>query len=373
MAAIRKMSKRTVVVKVGSSTVTGADGRIDRELLRSLAAQIAELAERDDRVVLVSSGSIAAGVEALGLQARPCDMPTLQATAAVGQARLIETYGELFAERGMRVGQVLLTRQDTGHRQQYLHAAHTLERLLELGIVPVVNENDTTAVDEIRFGDNDALAALVALMVHADLVVLLTDIDGLYSADPRTHEEARLVRRVEEVSERVMGCASGPGSAVGSGGMTTKLQAARMLMRAGIPMVVCDGKRDRVLADVAAGVPLGTLFVGGEATLTSHKLWIAYVGRPAGSVSIDDGAADALRLHGKSLLPAGVTDVSGSFATGDPVLVTTADGTVVARGLAEISAEDLRKVKGMKTERIREVFPGWDGEEVVHRDHLVVV
>lgn len=367
------MSKRNVVVKVGSSTLTGPDGRIDRELLRSLVSQIAEMAERGDRTVLVSSGAIAAGVEALGLASRPCDMPTLQATAAVGQARLIETYGGLFAERDMHVGQVLLTRQDTGHRQQYLHAAHTLERLIDLGIVPVVNENDTTAVDEIRFGDNDTLAALVALMVHADLVVLLTDIDGLYSADPRTHDGAHLVSRVEEVSERVMGCASGPGSALGSGGMTTKLQAARVLMKAGIPMVVCDGKRENVLRDAAAGVPVGTLFVGGEAALTSHKLWIAYVGRPAGRISIDDGATDALRLHGKSLLPAGVTEVSGSFVTGDPVLLTNSAGAVVARGLAAISAEELRKIKGMKTDQIREVLRGWDGEEVVHRDHLVIL
>jgi len=367
------MSKRTVVVKVGTSTLTAADGRLDRELLSSLVLQIAQIAERGDRTVLVSSGAIAAGMEALGLSARPCDIPTLQATAAVGQVRLVQTYEELFAEQDMHIGQVLLTRQDTGHRQQYLHAAHTLERLLELGVTPVVNENDTTAIDEIRFGDNDTLAALVALMVHADLVVLLTDIDGLYSADPRTHEEAHLVTRVEEVSDQVMGCAAGPGTPMGSGGMTTKLQAAQVLMKAGIPMVVCDGKREDALCDAAAGVPVGTLFVGGQAALTSHKLWIAYVGRPAGSISIDDGAADALRLRGKSLLPAGVVDVAGSFVPGDPVLVISSAGTPVARGLVMMSAEDLRKVKGMKSEQVRSVLADWEGEEVVHRDHLVIV
>ncbi|MDZ4655308.1 MAG: glutamate 5-kinase [Coriobacteriia bacterium] len=364
---------RRIVVKVGSSTVTGIDGRVDREVLLSLVAQIAELAEGGDRVVLVTSGAIAAGIEALDLPSRPVDMPTLQATAAVGQVRLVETYAELFAERGMVVGQVLLTRQDTGHRQQYLNACHTLSRLVELGIVPIVNENDTTAVDEIRMGDNDHLAALVAVMVHADLAVLLTDIDGLYSTDPRSDAAATLVERIEDASDERLSAAVGPGSAVGSGGMATKVEAARMLMKAGIPMVVCDGSRKNVIVDAAAGVPVGTLFAGGAAALKGRKLWIAYAGRPAGSVSMDDGARDALCLRGSSLLPAGVTDVSGSFVVGDAITAVDSSGAVVARGLAAISAEDLRKVKGLKTARIREVLPDWDGKEVVHRDQLVIL
>jgi len=364
---------RRVVVKVGSSTITGANGRVDRDVLARLVGQIARLNEVGDQVVLVTSGAIAAGLEAVELSARPTDMPTLQATAAVGQVRLVEAYSELFGEAGIVVGQVLLTRQDTGHRQQYLHACNTLSRLLELGIVPVVNENDTTAVDEIKMGDNDHLAALVAVMVHADLVVLLTDIDGLYSADPRSHEGATLVERIEDAYDERLAAAGGPGSAVGSGGMATKVEAARMLMKAGIPIVVCDGSKENVIVDAAAGLPVGTLFAGGSAALKGRKLWIAYAGRPAGSVSIDAGARDALCLRGGSLLPAGVTDVTGSFVVGDAITVQDADGVVVARGLAAMSAEDLKKVKGLKTGRIREMLPDWDGEEVIHRDHLVIL
>lgn len=366
------MSRR-VVIKVGSSTVTGSDGRVDREHLSAIVRQMAELVAQGDQMVLVTSGAIAAGLEALDRTSRPTDMPTLQATAAVGQVRLVETYAELFSGHGLNVGQVLLTRQDTGHRQQYLNACHTLTRLLDLGIVPVVNENDTTAVDEIRMGDNDHLAALVAVMVHADLVVLLTDIEGLYSADPRTDAEAVLVQRIEDITDEHLAAAGGPGSRVGSGGMATKVEAARMLMKAGIPMVVCDGSRDGVIVDAASGVPVGTLFVAGSTAVKDRKLWIAYAGRSTGSVSIDAGAKDALCLRGGSLLPAGVIDVSGSFVVGDPITVLDSGGSLVARGLAGMSAEDVRRVKGLQSVRIREVLPGWDGEEVVHRDHLVII
>ncbi len=366
------MSRR-VVVKVGSSTVTGADGHVDREKLSLLVGQIAHLIEQGDSVVLVTSGAIAAGLEALQMRARPTDMPTLQATAAVGQVKLVETYAELFAEKGISVGQVLLTRQDTGYRQQYLNACHTLCRLVELGIVAIVNENDTTAVDEIRMGDNDHLAALVAVMVHAELVVLLTDIDGLYSGDPRVDSDATLVERIDDITDARLGAAGGPGSHVGSGGMATKVEAARILMKAGIPMVVCDGSQENVIVDAAAGLPVGTLFAGGSAVLKDRKLWIAYAGRPAGSVSIDDGAKDALCLRGGSLLPAGVTDVTGSFVVGDAIAVMDSSGAVVARGLAGIGAAELKAVKGLKTSRIRMELPDYNGEEVIHRDQLVIL
>lgn len=367
------MSKRTIVVKVGSSTVTGADGRVSREFLGTLLDQIVSLREEGYLVALVSSGAIAAGLEALALMSRPKDMPTVQATAAVGQVRLIETYAELAAERGMSVGQVLFTRQDVSHRQQYLNASHTLERLLEMGVLPIVNENDTTAVDEIRFGDNDYLAALVGIMLHADAVVLLTDIEGLYDTDPRQDSAARLVEVVEELTDELLAAAGGTGSLIGSGGMATKLEAARALMDAGIPLVVCDGRRENVVVDAVAGKPVGTLFAGGKAAMKGRKLWLAYAGRAVGSIAIDAGAKEALCLRGGSLLPAGVVDVSGSFVVGDAVTLNDAEGTVVARGLAGMSAEDLRKVKGLRTSQIADVLPHWDGTEVVHRDHLVIV
>lgn len=367
------MAKRTIVIKVGSSTVTGADGRIDHEYLATLAEQVATLRANGDRVVVVTSGAIAAGLDALDLSSRPTDMPTLQATAAIGQVLLLDAYRGLFARHGATIGQVLVTRHDVGQRQQYVNACHTLERLLDLGVVPIVNENDTTAVDEIRFGDNDYLAALVGMMVHADLVVLLTDIEGLYTADPRVDSQAHLVEVVDSVTDEHLAAAGGAGSAVGSGGMATKLEAARALMKAGIPMVVCDGRRPNVVVEAVAGEPVGTLFAGGEAAVKGKKLWLAYAGHPRGSVTIDDGAKVALCLGGKSLLPAGVINVTGSFVVGDPISVEDADGTVVARGLAGISADDLRKVRGLKTSEIARVLVAWSGSEVIHRDHLVIL
>jgi len=367
------VAKRTIVIKVGSSTVTGRDGRIDSDYLSSLAGQVAQLRGGGDRVVVVTSGAIAAGVDALALESRPTDMPTLQATAAVGQVLLLDAYRVAFREFGAEVGQVLVTRHDVGQRQQYVNACHTLERLLDLGVVPVVNENDTTAVEEIRFGDNDYLAALVGMMVHADLVVLLTDIEGLYSADPRIDGDAHLVEVVDAVTEEHIAAAGGAGSDVGSGGMSTKIEAARALMKAGIPMVVCDGQRPGVIVDAAAGQPVGTLFAGGESAVKGKKLWLAYAGHPRGSVTIDDGAKVALCLGGKSLLPAGVIKVTGSFVVGDPISVEDREGTVVARGLAGMSAEDLQKVRGLKTSEIARVLVSWSGSEVIHRDHLVIL
>ncbi len=367
------MAHRTIVIKIGSSTVTGADGGIDRDYLAGLADQVQAIRSGGTRVVIVTSGAVAAGRAALGHDARPSDMPTLQAMAAIGQVRLVQAYKEVFNERGMLIGQVLITRHDVGRRSQYTHACETLRRLLDLDVVPIVNENDTTAVEEIRFGDNDHLAALVGMMVQSDLVVLLTDIEGLYSADPRTDADAQLVERVETVTSKHLASAGGAGSLVGSGGMVTKLEAARVLMAAGIPMIVCDGRGPDVMVRAAAGDPVGTLFAGGPAAVKGRKLWLAYAGQPRGSVSIDDGAKDALCFRGKSLLPAGVIEVTGSFVVGDPITVTDSGGTVVARGLSGMSADDLRRVKGMRTAEIRTVLPEWDGSEVVHRDRLVIL
>lgn len=367
------MARRTLVVKLGSSTVTACDGTIDEGFLRDLVDQIMQLRAGGDRVVVVSSGAIAAGLDALEYATRPSDIPTLQAVAAVGQLALCETYRKLFAERGVPVGQVLLTRHDVAHRMQYLNACQTAERLLALGIVPIVNENDTTATDEIRFGDNDNLAALIGMMVHADLVMLLTDIAGLYSADPRTNGDARLLERIDALTEEHFASAGGAGSSVGSGGMITKLEAAQSLMKAGIPMVICEGRRPGVVVDAAAGRPVGTLFAGGKAAMKGEKLWLAYAGHPRGAVTIDAGARDALCFRGKSLLPAGVTKVTGSFVVGDAISVEDEDGGTVARGIAGISSADLKKVHGLKSSEIARVLASWDGSEVIHRDHLVIL
>jgi len=361
------------VIKIGSSTLASADGVLDRALAADLARQIAALLADGWQPVLVTSGAIAAGYRTLGLDVRPTDMPSLQASASVGQVRVLGMYAELFAEHHIAVGQVLLTRHDTKDRQAYLHARDTFDRLLALGAVPVVNENDTVAVDEIRFGDNDTLAALVAVMIGADLVVLLSDIEGLYSADPRVDAEAELLEHVAELTEQVLAAAGGSGSEVGSGGMTTKVEAAKVLMKAGIPMVVCDGRRANVVADAAEGKPVGTFFAGGDGAIGAKKLWIAVGHKSCGTIVIDEGAKEALIQRGKSLLPAGVVSVSGAFAAGDAIVLVDRQGTLVARGLTSVSSADLDRVKGMKTARIAEELPLVAGVEVVHRDHLVIL
>ena len=366
------MTARRIVVKVGSSTVAG-DGGIRRDFVASLAKQVAELAAVGSQVVIVSSGAIAAGLERLGLAERPVDMPGLQAAASVGQVALIEAYSEMLAEKGLVAGQVLLTRNATGHRESFLHARDTFERLLGLGAVPVVNENDTVAVDEIRFGDNDTLAALVATMVNADLVVLLSDIDGLYDADPRLSSEANLLEQVDELTDDLVAAAGGSGTAVGSGGMATKIEAANVLMKAGIPMVICDGRKERAVVDAAEGKVVGTTFDGGEGTLGARKLWIALGRKPAGEVVIDDGACVALRERNTSLLPAGVTAVRGAFEPGDVVALVDASGCIVAKGLSEMSSGDVERVKGLKSSQISEVVPAIARGPVVHRDSLVVL
>lgn len=367
------MSGRRIVIKVGSSTLVGDASGLDVGFVASLVDQVCELRDRGWEPVLVSSGAIAAGVQRLGLTSRPEDMPSLQASASVGQVVLVQTYADLFAERGVAVGQVLLTRHDTGHRESFLHARDTFERLLAYGTVPVVNENDTVAVDEIRFGDNDSLAALVATMVNAELVVLLSDIEGLYDADPRFSSEARLLEHVEELTDDLIAAAGGTGSDVGSGGMATKIEAANILMKAGIPMVICDGRREGVVVAAASGDSVGTAFAGGEATLGARKLWIALGRNAAGEVVIDDGAREALLVRNTSLLPAGVVAVRGTFSAGDAVVLKDRSGAIVARGLTELSSADLERVKGMKTSRIAEVLPHAAGKEVVHRDRLVIM
>lgn len=362
-----------IVIKVGSSTLSDPSGGLDRAYVQDLAGQVAAVRDGGRQVCLVSSGAIAAGLEALGFTARPTDIPSLQAAASVGQVLLLEMYAALFASHGVPIGQVLLTRHDTAHRQAYLHARDTLERLLGMGVVPVVNENDTVAVEEIRFGDNDTLAALVATMIKADLVILLTDIEGLYDADPRHAEEAQLLAHVDELSDEVLAAAGGSSSVVGSGGMATKLEAAKVLMKAGIPSVVCDGRRDNVVIDAVAGRPVGTFFAGGAATVSARKLWIALGRRPSGEVVVDDGARDALCLRGKSLLPIGVVSVSGSFGAGDAIVLKDRAGRVIARGLSSLSSADIERVKGLSSARIATDVPEVGGVEVVHRDHLVIL
>lgn len=372
------MGVRRIVVKVGTSTLTNEEGYINHGHILMLADELVRVRATGAQVLLVTSGSIAVGLEELSLPGkRPEDMPTLQAAAAVGQAVLMRTYEAAFGERGVKVGQILLTRGITERRDAYLNARNTVERLLELGALPIVNENDTVAVDEVRFGDNDSLAALVATLVDADLVVLLSDIDGLYTADPRVDEDARLLDRVSELTDEVVVSAGGAGTSNGSGGMATKIAAARSLMAAGIPMVICQGSRPDAVLDAVEGRQVGTRFEAdaGTRNLRARKLWIALGGSPHGTITIDDGALHALRDRGGSLLPVGVTCFSGTFNRGDPIELRDVRGALVGRGLVGCSSDELALMVGRRKEDIasNKLIAHLAGRSVVHRDQLVVM
>jgi glutamate 5-kinase len=358
------------VVKVGTSVIGDPSGRLDPDAMSRIVGQLATLVADGKQTLLVTSGAIAAGVEALGLEKRPTSIPKLQAAASVGQGLLLHRYAELFAAYGVPVGQVLLTQFDTTHRQQYLNARNTLTKLIEYGAVPIINENDTTAVDEIKFGDNDTLAALVSLLAKADLLIVLSDICGLYSDDPRACDEAKLLERIDEVTEQVEALAGGVGSEFASGGMVTKIQAAKIVTAARIGMVIADGREQDVITRIAAGERVGTFFAPSGKSVADKKLWIAYGRVPQGTVVVDDGAAKALCFQGGSLLPAGVLDVRGRFAVGDAVDVADSSGHVFARGLTNFASGEIEKIKGLRSTQVAEALPGQENEEVIHRDCL---
>ncbi len=360
-----------IVVKMGTSSLTDADGRIDLASVSKVAAEVAELRAREVEVVLVSSGAVASGLPSLGLDAsrRPRDARTLQAISAVGQARLVETWSQSLGAYDLVAGQVLLSPLDFMVRAQYLQARGTLDRLLELGVVPVVNENDAVADDELRFGDNDRIAALVAQLVGADMLVLLTDTPGLMDADPRFASDASLIEEIAEIDHELEALAGGAGSERGSGGMASKLAAAKMASWSGVRAVIAAADRPAVLVDALDGVAgVGTVVLPRDRRLPARKLWIAFALPAEGQVVIDAGAVGAITSNGRSLLAAGVTRVVGSFEADDAVEVLDGDGRVVAKGLSRVSASRLRAMAGRRSDDLVE------GEgEVVHRDDLVVL
>jgi glutamate 5-kinase len=362
---------KTIVVKVGSSTVADDQLHLRRRLLSGLVAEVGGLAHAGRRVVLVSSGAIACGQHLLGVSERPRQVPALQAASAVGQGRLFAHYARLFADHELTAAQVLLTSEDFARRESYVNARNTLRRLLAWGVIPIINENDTTATDEIRFGDNDVLAAQVAIMLRADLLVLLTDQDGLYTSDPRRDRSARLVERIDDPRE-LIDLDVGDASRRGSGGMRGKVAAALMAAAADVRTVIANGARPGVLAAAAAREPVGTVVAPSRARASAFKLWLRYAKPPRGTLEIDAGAARALTSEGGSLLPVGVTAVHGNFAAGDAVAIVAADGIEVARGLATMSARDLRRVRGLRSEELRALNSQLE-DEVVHRDRLVLV
>jgi glutamate 5-kinase len=358
-----------VVAKIGTSSLTDELGVIDESVIDGLCEQLVELRRLGHEVVLVSSGAVSAGVAALGLPARPTDTPTLQALAAAGQSRLMEVYNRSLAARGHVAAQVLLVPHDFVDRKQYLHARRTLTRLLELGCIPIVNENDTIASDEIRYGDNDRIAALVAHNLSADVLVLLTDIAGLYTADPRTDPNASLVERVAADDPLLAVTAGRTGSTRGSGGMASKLAAARMASWSGVRAVIAEASRTDVLVDAVADRAVGTTFMANERRLSARKLWIGFASQVDGAVVVDDGARRALVERGTSLLPAGIRSVVGDFDDGDVVDVRTESGEAIARGLVLTDAATLRTLMGRRTSDL----PAHVAHETIHRDDLVLL
>jgi glutamate 5-kinase len=357
------------VVKVGTSSVTRETGELDDAALGKLADEVADARAAGHSVVLVSSGAIAAGLPALGLAQRPTDIATLQAIAAVGQPHLMARLAAQFRDRGLVTGQVLLTPHDFGQRSQYLHARQTLACLLDLGVVPVVNENDTVADDEIRYGDNDRLAALVSHLVAADVLVLLTDTHGLFTADPRLDGEASLIEEILEVDAALEAVAGGAGSDRGSGGMASKLAAAKIAAWSGVRSVIAAADTPGVLRRAIEAEPVGTVVVPRAARLPSRKLWIAFARGAAGRVVVDAGARHALTADHRSLLPAGVRTVEGRFDADDAVEVVTDDGVAFAKGLVRYDSATLRQVAGRRTTDLPDGAP----HEVIHRDDLVVL
>lgn len=361
----------TLVVKLGSSIVAADDGELRVDVLDSVCAQVAELEQGGERVVMVTSGAIARGMRLMDLPARPRAMDELQAASAVGQGDLFRAYQARLAKGGTRSAQVLLTAADIAARTNYLNARQTLRRLIEWGVVPVVNENDTTATDEITFGDNDFLAAQVAILLDARLLVLLSNVEGLHSADPHAAAGAERIAEVDDFTALAGFEIGDRTSAFGSGGMRSKVAAAEMASEAGIPATICDGTEPGKLLAAAGGGGVGTRFAAQAGKAPSFKLWLKYAKPARGRLTVDEGAARVLRERGSSLLPVGIVAVDGSFDVGDAVEVVT-DGSVVGKGIVDYSAQELTGVIGLKTERVREKLPH-AADEVIHRDRFVLI
>jgi glutamate 5-kinase len=372
-AAARPLTlARRVVIKVGSALLVDAEkGRLNRAWLKSFAADVAQLHKRAKEVILVSSGAIALGRRHLGLGAGKLKLEESQAAAAVGQIRLAHAYKELLDEHGITVAQILLTWGDTEQRRRYLNARGTLNTLLSLRAVPVINENDTVATAEIRYGDNDRLAARVAQMVGADCLILLSDIDGLYTANPDANPDAEFVPSVREITPSIEAMAGGAGSSMGSGGMHTKIAAAKIAVAAGCHLCIAKGARPHPLKRIEDGVRC-TWFVPTSTPVAMRKQWIAGTLKPAGEITVDDGAVRAL-MRGKSLLPAGVVRALGRFERGDTVSIVGPDGAEVARGICAYSDGDAARIIGRKSGEIEQVLGFRGRDEIVHRDDLVLV
>ncbi|MDD2852549.1 MAG: glutamate 5-kinase [Desulfuromonadaceae bacterium] len=364
---------KRVVIKIGSRVLTDANGALDMAVIGRICDEFAALRKKGLEVIVVSSGAIAAGRSELGLTDKPRTIPHKQAAAAVGQTRLMHAYELSLAPHNLKVAQVLLTSEDLGSRQRFLNARATLNALLGFGIIPIINENDTVVVDEIKFGDNDNLSALVTNVAEAHLLLILTDIDGFYSADPHSDPDARLIPLIRGVTREVEKAAGASGSAVGTGGMSTKVAAAKKAGRNGVATIMVSGKNKRIIVEALQGAEVGTLFLPSGTGLNRRKHWIAYTLKPSGRIVVDDGARMALLKKGKSLLPSGVVRVEGKFGRGACIRLCGLDGVEFARGLTDYSSAESLSIAGYKSTEIEKILGYYYGDVVIHRDNLVLL
>jgi glutamate 5-kinase len=366
------MQKQRIVVKVGTSVLTDGTNHLSRQHMLGIVQQAARLHQAGHEIILVSSGAVAAGRERLNFADSGRSVPTKQMLAAVGQSRLMQIYGELFDIFQIVVAQVLLTRDDLGNRTRFLNARDTLLTIIDQRIVPVINENDTTATHEIRIGDNDNLSALVATLIEADLLILLTDQPGLFTADPRQDKDARLIERIEHIDEATWALAGGAGTGLGTGGMVTKIQAAQLASRSGVPTRIASGTEPDVLARILHDESVGTHFAAAHTPLESRKRWLL-VEKPRGAVTVDAGAARKLLTGGASLLPVGITAVTDEFSRGETLSIVASDGKIIARGLTSYDSDAIKKLCGVKSTQIAEILGYSYGDAVIHRNNMVLL
>lgn len=363
----------TIVVKIGTRVITRDDGVLDQQRISQLAGELHQVLDSGRKVVVVSSGAVGAGMGRLGLESRPVDVERLQAVAAVGQSLLVEVYDRSLAAFGRHAAQILLTAEDLEDRTRYLNARNTIRTLLEYGAVPIINENDTVSVDELQitFGDNDHLAAIVTNLIRAPLLVLLSDVDGLYQGDP-VDPASRVIPTVKQLDQSVFDLVRDRATGLSRGGMARKLEAARQATTAGENVIIAGGRTPGALAAILDGQQVGTLFLAQGATVAARKRWIGFAVQPRGHLTLDDGARRAIERQGRSLLPIGVVKVSGSFAKGDVVALSDPSGAEFARGLTNYSADDVRRIRGLKTGEILEALGHCPYDEVIHRDNMAV-
>lgn len=364
---------KRLVVKVGTSTLTYDTGLLNLSRIEELVRQLSDIHNQGIEIILVSSGAIGAGVGKLGLKERPKTIPQKQAAAAIGQGVLLHMYSKFFSEYGKITGQILLTRDDMSDRCRFLNASNTFSALLEQGAIPVVNENDATVVDEIKFGDNDTLSAMVASLVNADLLVLLTDIDGLYDSNPRDNSSAKKIKYIGDINKQVEDMASGVGSNLGTGGMITKIRACKIASYSGVCTVIANGSEKSILNKIIEGEDVGTLFDKKEQPLKARKHWMAFVTKPTSKIYIDKGASKALIDNRKSLLPAGVVKVLGEFMQGEIVSIINQDNIEIAHGVTNYNSLDINTIKGVDSAQIENLLGYKDYDEIIHANNMVLL